>query len=276
MAINFTSTLGLLLMAVLILLSGCKEYVDLHTQMDEADANEVVAALVSQGIEAKKIILKEGFSVLIEESDMARAVNLLTAQGLPRRHKTNMGEIFKKEGVISTPLEERARYIYALSQELEFTLSEMDGVIAARVHVVLPERIAPGEPINPSSAAVFIKHEMHFDPDIYSTRVKQLVASSIPGLWSDKQDKIAIVYSASERAEIKTEWIWVGPYKVEIGSASSLKTTFIMLFLLIPLVMIIFVLVPNQRPREWILSHIGQRFSPSVSQSGPQSNRGGR
>jgi type III secretion protein J len=260
-----TSCIRLFFLLILLMLSGCKKYVDLHKQMDEADANEIVATLVSQGIEAKKEIRKEGFAVLIDEKDMARAVNLLTAQGLPRKHKTNFGEIFKKEGVISTPLEERARYIYALSQELEFTLSEMDGVIIARVHVVLPERVAPGEPINPSSAAVFIKHEIDFDPDIYNTRVKQLVASSIPGLWNEKQDKIAVVYSASEKFESGTEWTLVGPFKVEVGSAADLKNMFMGLVLLIPLILIAFVLVPNERPREWIINRLANYFPQLIN-----------
>ena len=93
-------------------------------------------------------------------------------------------------------------------------------------------------PINPSSAAVFIKHEKDFDPDIYSSRVKQLVASSIPGLWNDKQgserqDKIAVIYSVAEKAEITTKWFWVGPFKVESESAASLKNTFILIFVLL-------------------------------------------
>lgn len=273
MNINSTAIVRLFLLTVLFLLSGCREYIELHKQMDEADANEVIAALVSKGVEAKKESKKEGFSVLIDEADMARAVNLLAAEGLPRRHKTSMGEIFKKEGVISTPLEERARYIYALSQELEYTLSQMQGVIVARVHVVLPERIAPGEPINPSSAAVFIKHEKDFDPDVYSARVRQLVASSIPGLWNDKQgndkqDKIAVVYSVAEKAEITTKWFWVGPFKVESESAAALKNTFISIFVLLPVLLIIFILLPTEKTRLWLLSYIGPYF--------PQSNKSGR
>lgn len=260
MATGMSGYLRVLLVAALLLLSGCKKYVDLHKQLDESDANEIVATLVSQGIEAKKEIRKEGFAVIIDERDMARAVNLLNARGLPRRHKTNFGEIFKKEGVISTPLEERARYIYALSQELEATLSEMDGVIVARVHVVLPERVAPGEPINPSSAAVFIKHKSDFDPDIYGTRVKQLVASSIPGLWNEKQNKIAVVYSASEGFESGTEWTLVGPFKVEAASAAGLKNLFVALLLLVPLILLGFILVPNERPRAWVITRLGNYF----------------
>lgn len=247
-----------LLFVILLCLSGCKTLVDLHTQLDEKDANEVVAALVSKGIGAKKVQQKEGFAVSIDEADMARAVNLLNAQGLPRKQKTSMGEIFKKEGVISTPLEERARYIYALSQELELTLNEMDGVIAARVHVVLPERIAPGEPINPSSAAVFIKHEMQYDPDIYSARVKQLIASSIPGLVDSKKDKIAIVYSASEKQVIDTEWTMLGPYKMEAASAERLQSAMSLSLLSIPLLLLLFLVVPNEKPRRWLMAKLGK------------------
>ena len=255
------TTQKVILFVFLLCLSGCKTLVDLHTRMDERDANEVVAALLSKGIGAKKVQQKEGFSVLIDETDMARAVNLLNAQGLPRKKKTNMGEIFKKEGVISTPLEERARYIYALSQELELTLNEMDGVIAARVHVVLPERIAPGEPINPSSAAVFIKHELNYDPDIYTARVKQLIASSIPGLVSNEKDKIAIVYSASEKQLIETQWTMLGPYKMETGSAERLQGTIMIALMFIPVIFLLFVLVPNDKPRRWVLGKFGKNLA---------------
>ncbi|TQV84065.1 EscJ/YscJ/HrcJ family type III secretion inner membrane ring protein [Exilibacterium tricleocarpae] len=240
-----------------LLISGCKTVVDLHTELNEKDANEVVAALLSKGIGAKKVRRKEGLAVLIDEADMARAVNLLSAQALPRRHKTSMGEIFKKEGVISTPLEERARYIYALSQELELTLNEMDGVIAARVHVVLPERIAPGEPINPSSAAVFIKHEESYDVDIYTARIKQLIASSIPGLVTNEADKIAIVYSVSEKKVIETEWTMLGPYKMEVSSAERLSGTMKLSLLLIPVMFLLYILIPNEKPRRWFFSKIG-------------------
>jgi len=49
--------------------------------------------------------------------------------------------------------------IYALSEELSRTVSEIDGVISARVHVVLPENDPLRRDLVPSSASVFIRHD---------------------------------------------------------------------------------------------------------------------
>lgn len=143
-----------------LLLTGCNERTVLHSHLSEQDANEVIAELANKNVEASKQVDKDGLTVLVEPADMNSAVQVLEAAGLPRRSRSSLGEIFRKEGVISTPMEERARYIYALSQELESTLSQIDGVVLARVHVVLPERVAPGEPVQPASASVFIKHKI--------------------------------------------------------------------------------------------------------------------
>ncbi len=180
--------------ALLLLLTGCKEKMELHSQLSESDANEVIAALVEYHIPATKHTTKEGLSVLINEQDIAQAVQILNARGLPRKNRASLGEVFRKEGMISSPLEERARYVYALSQELEYTLSQIQGVIVARVHVVLPEKIAPGEPLQLSSAAVFIKHQQALDPDVVEPKVRRMVASSIPGLAEAGGKNIAVVF----------------------------------------------------------------------------------
>lgn len=179
-----------------LLLVGCGDRVELHSHLSEQDANEVVAELADKHILADKRQAKDGVSVLVAAEDINRAVRALDAAGLPHRQRTSLGEIFRKEGVISTPLEERARYLYALSQELEATLSQIDGVVTARVHVVLPERVAPGEPVQPASASVFIKHTPALDPESTLPRIRRLVASSIPGMASETESsrKLAIVF----------------------------------------------------------------------------------
>ena len=209
-------------------LAGCDEQVDLQAGMRDAEANEIVAVLNRQGIEAHKRPTKEGITISIERNDLSRATDVLQAAGLPRRNLANLGQVFKKEGMISTPLEERVRYIYGLSEELEYTLQQFDHVLSARVHVVLPERIAPGEPIQPSSAAVFIKYIPPFDEDTALPRVRNLVASSIPGLSGEEgRAKVSVVMVPSEAAAPAVEWRTIGPFSVQKKSAGLLLSLLI-------------------------------------------------
>jgi type III secretion protein J len=201
----------------MLLLSGCSDDTDLFSGLSEQDANDVIASLADQHIDARKRSEKTGVVISVPTGDINRAVRVLDAAGLPRRTRTSLGEIFKKEGVISTPLEERARYIYALSQELEATLSQIDGVIVARVHVVLPERIAPGEPVQPASAAVFIKHTAALDPDSVRGRIQQMVASSIPGMSGEPLDskKFAIVFVPAAEFQDTERLVNFGPFLID-------------------------------------------------------------
>lgn len=184
------------LITILVLsiwLAACGARVELLTGVSESEANEALAALLEAGIKAGKLPGKEGMvSLDVEQSQVARAVGIMRAEGLPRERYAKMGEIFRKEGLISSPLEERARYLWALSQELSATVSQIDGVIKARVHVVLPEHSTGGDPALPSSAAVFIKHKASSNLDDSVPQIKRLVSNSIPGLTSDKVSVILL------------------------------------------------------------------------------------
>lgn len=189
---------------------------ELHRQLSEQEANEVIAELADKQIRAQKVPAKDGVIVRVRANDISRAVRTLEAVGLPKVTRSTLGDIFRKEGVISTPLEERARYIYALSQELEATLSNIDGVIVARVHVVLPERVAPGEPVQPASASVFIKHDPRLDPDNIRPRVRRMVASSIPGMTSaiDNTQKLTVVFVPAAAYQEQQQLTYLGPFLV--------------------------------------------------------------
>ncbi len=193
-SIEFAKLPRLLTLVVLsISLVSCGARVELLTGVSESEANEALAALLEAGVKAGKLPGKEGMvSLDVEQSQVARAVGIMRAEGLPRERYAKMGEIFRKEGLISSPLEERARYLWALSQELSATVSQIDGVIKARVHVVLPEHSTGGDPALPSSAAVFIKHKASSNLDDSVPQIKRLVSNSIPGLTSDKVSVILL------------------------------------------------------------------------------------
>ncbi len=184
-------------------LIGCGKQVELMAALPATEANEIMAALQNAGVSAQKIPGKEGLAtVMVGTSDVGRAVELMREKGLPRERFAGMGQVFKKEGLISSPLEERARYVYALSQELGSTLSQIDGVVLARVHVVLPDRVAVGEAVVPSSAAVFIKHQDGYNLETLQPLVRRMVAYSIPGLTPEK---VAIVLVSAQPARSKSE-----------------------------------------------------------------------
>lgn len=186
------------MMWLVLLLTGCETRAPLYSNLSERDANDVTASLVEHGLSAQKVASgKQLFAVEVPTRDFAKAVEVLRANGLPRNAFTRMGDVFKKDGMISSPTEERARYLAALAQELENTLSQIDGVVVARVHPVLPERIVPGEPVLPSSCSVMIKHVPDWSPALYEARIRRLVLSSIPGL-AESPDKIAVVFVPSE------------------------------------------------------------------------------
>lgn len=209
-------------------LSGCGESVELHSQLSEQEANEVIAELADKHVQSQKIATKNGVSVRVSAQDISRAIKTLAAAGLPKATRSTLGEIFRKEGVISTPLEERARYIHALSQELEATLSNIDGIIVARVHVVLPERVAPGEAVQPASASVFIKHDSRLDPDSIQSRVRRMVASSIPGMATalDNPHKITTVFVPATTFQDTQQLLFFGPFLVPKQDLGFWKKTF--------------------------------------------------
>jgi len=210
--------------AVLVLaLAGCGANVELLSNMNEREANEVIAALSEADIAVQKLPGKDGvINLSVDQSNVARAITVLSTDGLPRERRATMGDVFKKEGLISSPLEERARYLWALSQELSETISQIDGVLRARVHVVLPERSTGGDPPLPSSAGVFVKHRNGVNLEESVPQIKRLVASSIPGLTIEKVSVVLVPATVASAPQ--------APAKVMKSAAASawLMTAYIL------------------------------------------------
>lgn len=146
----------------------------------------MLAVLMGAGILAEKRAGTDDMASLwVEESQFTQATALLEARGMPETTFDTISTIFPDEGLVPTPLGERIRYIYALSQELSHTIGQIDGILSARVHVVVPDTDILGRNDQNSSASVAIRH--HSDTQIQAAipNIKMLVANSIEGLVYD-------------------------------------------------------------------------------------------
>ncbi|UOG93547.1 MAG: type III secretion inner membrane ring lipoprotein SctJ [Candidatus Thiothrix sulfatifontis] len=176
----------------LLLLTGCKT--ELYSNLIESDVNSMLSILLNNKVTAEKTFDKKAgtYFLHVEESQIPQAVQLLKQHGYPKEKIATVGELFKKEGLISSPLEERTRFIFALSQSVQETLSQIDGVLVARVHVVLPENNPLDKEIKPSSASVFIKYNPAYRLEDMKSDIKLIVEKSIEGLTYDKVSVVMV------------------------------------------------------------------------------------
>jgi len=175
--------------------ASCKS--DLYTSLDQRQANQIVATLRQHGIPAERSIGKgDRISVSVDEGRFADAVAVLNDNGLPKQEFATLGEVFKRDGLVSSLVQERAQMIFALSQELSRTISDIDGVLSARVHLVLPENDPLRQQLVPSSASVFIRHHANVAMNDLVPQVKMLVANGVAGLSYDKVSVILVPVEA--------------------------------------------------------------------------------
>ena len=174
-----------------LLLSACDT--ELYNNLDQRQANEIVATLQQHGIPAQRVVVKGGqYTVVVDKARFADSITILNEAGLPKQEFQTMGQVFKKDGLVSSPMQERAQMIFALSQELSRTVSEIDGVLSARVHLVLPENDPLRQQLVPSSASVFIRHRSDAAVGSLVPQVKMLVANGVAGLSYDKVSVVLV------------------------------------------------------------------------------------
>lgn len=171
------------LLVVCLFVAGCTN-APLYSEVDEQQANEMMGALIGSGISAKKApsASKQGWEIRVASGDIPYAMQVLRSRGLPHAQYQSLGEVFKKEGFASSATEEKARYIYGLSQELSRTISQVDGVVEARVHIALPERDPLGGTPPDSSASVVIFERPDANLRDRETDFKVMVKDAVEGL----------------------------------------------------------------------------------------------
>ena len=182
-------------LTIVVMLAGLLQAcdVDLYTNLGEREANSMLAVLLRDGIPASRKVQDDGqLKIVVDEKRFAQAMAVLDDAGLPGQTFSNMGEVFKGNGLVSSPVQERAQMVFALSEELSHTVSQIDGILSARVHVVLPDNDLLKRVISPSSASVLVRYDPRTDVDVLIPQIKTLVANGISGLGYDGVSVTAI------------------------------------------------------------------------------------
>ena len=176
-----------------MLLAACTQ-VTMYGDLEERQANEVFAALLAANVDADKrtSLSKTGWEIRVDRSDFAHAMQVLQARGLPRQQYLSMCDVFKKEGIASSSVEENARYLCSRQQELARTLASYPGVVEARVHIAMAQRDPLGGEAGDSSAAVVIFQQPGASLESMQTRIKTVVKDGIEGL--DDINKVSVEF----------------------------------------------------------------------------------
>ena len=159
----------LLVLSLCAALLGCQ--VEVYRGLTEAQVNTMLSTLLKRGIRAEKTAAgKAGFTLSVDEDQLVQSLEILKENNLPRADYENLGKVFSGQGMISSASEEQARMAYAISQELSDTFSRIDGVLTARVHVVLGGIRVPCLPPPFSSAIPRIRLSSTWSPKSVSLR----------------------------------------------------------------------------------------------------------
>jgi len=156
----------------------------LYGNLSDSDASSVVQALQTAAIEYKLDSASGAIMVPAERVHDARLQ--LAGQGLPQGKNASLDLMSRDPGFGVSQFMENARYQYALEGELARTISSLQAVEAARIHLALPQQSAFVRDRRPASASVLL--QLRPGNRLQAEQVSaivHLVASSIPELDSD-------------------------------------------------------------------------------------------
>lgn len=181
--IGFAASIALAI--YIVMWSKTPDYIPLYGQLNSKDSGEIVEALQRQNIHFK-LDDKTGL-VLVDANKVHEARIRLAGEGIPSHSSTGFDSLLDKDSVFGTSqFIERARYVHALEGELEKTISSIEHIKSARVHLAVPKQTAFIKDKKEPSASIFVDiyGGYRLEPEQVSS-ITHLVASSIQGLSAE-------------------------------------------------------------------------------------------
>jgi flagellar M-ring protein FliF len=176
--------------AFLILRVTAPQMTPLFTDLSYEDSAAIVKELERQGVNYE--LRNDGGIVMVPKDRVARLRMSLAGEGLPKGGGIGY-EIFDKSDALgTTSFVQNINNLRALEGELARTIRGLDSVVAARVHLVLPERpLFSRDKVEPS-ASIVLKVHGTLEPQQVRA-IRHLVASAVNGL---KPQRVSIVDEA--------------------------------------------------------------------------------
>ena len=190
-AFSMTQRIGIAGAAVLVLVlvmtfsrwSGKPDMAALYTDLQPADAAEITERLASEGVDYE--LADQGTTVKVPRDQLYDVRLQLSADGLPTGG-TGGWSILDDQGITTSDFSQQVGYQRAMEGELARTVSALDAVQSATVHLVLPERDAFVLDETKATASVLVR--THPGKSLNSSQVQavvNLVSSSVQGLSTD-------------------------------------------------------------------------------------------
>ncbi len=175
-----------ILVVLLFLLAACK--VELYRDLPQNEANHMVALLRLNSIDASNDIdPKTGMATLmIDENKFINAVALLRQNGFPKPKYMSIEDLFPSGQLVTSPAQEDAKISYLKEQQLERTLSNLEGVISARVSIAESTQSDEFQAKEEKSASVYIKYSPQANLTTQENQIKSLIQNAVPGLSYDR------------------------------------------------------------------------------------------
>lgn len=143
---------------------------------------------VVQALQSRNIPFEQSDGAVMIPADQVHDMRLaLAAEGLPHGSGVGFELIRDSGGLGSSPFMENARYQHVLETELARTITSMQPVKGARIHLALPRRSAFVRPNETASAAVMLT--LHPGRTLDAGQIASivhLVSSSVPQLADDR------------------------------------------------------------------------------------------
>ena len=183
-------SLALLMFFVLVSLRvSSPEMQLLYSELSERDVTQIVSLLEENDFNYR--MGPDGGEVLVAKDQVGQARMILAQEGLPNGGSMGYELFDEQSGFGQTNFVQNINQVRALEGELSRTISSLEPVRSARVHLVLPQRELFSRETRDPSASVFVGLRGRAQLSNEQVRsIQSLVASAVPEL---EPAKVALI-----------------------------------------------------------------------------------